>query len=55
LLGTTHFAKDFAMTGVRDQLPPPAGKGRDYGRGFWAQQWLGLRRMVEFSRKAKRS
>src|SRR5450830_30741 len=51
---TTHFGTAFAMTGVRDQLPPPAGKGRNYGRGFWAQQWLGLKRIVEFSRKAPR-
>ena len=28
-------------TGVRDQL-----QGRDYGRGFWAQQWLGLKRLL---------
>jgi hypothetical protein len=27
--------------------------GRDYGRGFWSQQWLGLVRMVEFSRRRK--
>jgi sterol desaturase/sphingolipid hydroxylase (fatty acid hydroxylase superfamily) len=33
----------YEPTGVRDQLP---GQGeRDYGRGFWAQQWLGLRRL----------
>nr|WP_205627220.1 sterol desaturase family protein [Herbaspirillum rhizosphaerae] len=51
---TTHFSKAFAMTGVRDQLPPPAGKGRNYGRGFWAQQWLGLKRIVEFSRRTAR-
>jgi sterol desaturase/sphingolipid hydroxylase (fatty acid hydroxylase superfamily) len=31
-------------TGIRDQLP---GEGRrDYGRGFWVQQWLGLKRLV---------
>lgn len=24
------------------------GKERDYGRGFWARQWPGLKRMVEF-------
>ena len=55
----TADALDFALetlaierTGVRDQLPPPAGKGRDYGHGFWSQQWLGLKRMVEFSSKA---
>ncbi|MFT4195157.1 sterol desaturase family protein [Ottowia sp.] len=29
-------------TGIDDQL----SKGRDYGRGFWAQQWLGLKRLV---------
>jgi sterol desaturase/sphingolipid hydroxylase (fatty acid hydroxylase superfamily) len=28
-------------TGIDDQLT----QGRDYGRGFWAQQWLGLRRL----------
>jgi len=27
---------------VRDQLT----LGRDYGRGFWAQQWLGLKRLA---------
>lgn len=54
LFRTTHFAKGFAMTGVRDQLAPPVGKGRSYGVGFWEQQWLGLKRMVAFSRKAKR-
>jgi len=30
-------------------LLPPEGIGRDYGRGFWSQQWLGLKRMVEFA------
>lgn len=54
LFRTTHFDQGFAMTGVRDQLPPPAGKGRDYGRGFWAQQWLGLKRIVEFTRRSTR-
>lgn len=54
LFRTTHFGQGFAMTGVRDQLPPPAGKGRDYGRGFWAQQWLGLKRIVEFTRRSTR-
>ena len=54
LFRTTHFGSGFAMTGVRDQLPPPAGKGRDYGRGFWAQQWLGLKRIVEFTRRSTR-
>jgi sterol desaturase/sphingolipid hydroxylase (fatty acid hydroxylase superfamily) len=54
--GTARFADGYAATGVRDQverrdrmgnlLPP-----RDYGRGFWRQQWLGLVRMVEFARR----
>ena len=32
----------FEPTGVRDQL-----QGRDYGRGFWAQQCLGLVRLIK--------
>jgi sterol desaturase/sphingolipid hydroxylase (fatty acid hydroxylase superfamily) len=51
LFGTARFGKAFEATGVRDQLPAPQGRGRDYGRGFWAQQWLGLKRMVEFARR----
>jgi sterol desaturase/sphingolipid hydroxylase (fatty acid hydroxylase superfamily) len=51
LFRTAYFGKTFEATGVRDQLPPPQGAGRDYGRGFWAQQWLGLKRMIEFARK----
>lgn len=51
LFGTARFGGGFEETGVRDQLPPPEGMARDYGRGFWAQQWLGLKRMVEFSRR----
>jgi sterol desaturase/sphingolipid hydroxylase (fatty acid hydroxylase superfamily) len=51
VFGTAYFGKGFEATGVRDQLPPPQGSARDYGRGFWAQQWLGLKRMREFSRR----
>jgi len=51
LFGTARFGKAFEATGVRDQLPPPSGELRDYGRGFWMQQWLGLKRMVEFARR----
>jgi len=42
LLGTANFEDRFDATGVRDQV----AQGRDYGRGFWAQQWLGLKRLV---------
>jgi sterol desaturase/sphingolipid hydroxylase (fatty acid hydroxylase superfamily) len=53
LFGTAYFGSTFEATGVRDQLPPPQGKGRDYGSGFWQQQWLGLKRMVELGRKVR--
>jgi sterol desaturase/sphingolipid hydroxylase (fatty acid hydroxylase superfamily) len=43
---SARFGSGFALTGVRDQLPPPQGKGRDYGNTFWSQQWLGLRRLL---------
>ena len=53
---TANFTPRFETTGVRDQLPGTAPDGavipgRDYGRGFWAQQWLGLKRMVEYAGK----
>jgi sterol desaturase/sphingolipid hydroxylase (fatty acid hydroxylase superfamily) len=54
LFGTARFGGGFALTGIRDQMPPPQGKGRDYGHGFWRQQWLGLRRMVEYGQRARR-
>jgi sterol desaturase/sphingolipid hydroxylase (fatty acid hydroxylase superfamily) len=44
LFGTARFDGRYEPTGLRDQLP---GEGaRDYGRGFWAQQWLGLKRLA---------
>jgi sterol desaturase/sphingolipid hydroxylase (fatty acid hydroxylase superfamily) len=46
LFGTADFSRTFEPTGIRDQLPQPDGIGRDYGSGFWSQQWLGLKRMV---------
>jgi sterol desaturase/sphingolipid hydroxylase (fatty acid hydroxylase superfamily) len=42
LLGTADFRREYAATGVRDQVE----QGRDYGRGFWAQQKLGLLRLI---------
>jgi sterol desaturase/sphingolipid hydroxylase (fatty acid hydroxylase superfamily) len=41
LFGTANFEKCFDATGVRDQVE----QGRDYGEGFWRQQWLGLLRL----------
>jgi sterol desaturase/sphingolipid hydroxylase (fatty acid hydroxylase superfamily) len=40
LFGTANFEDRYDPTGVTDQ--PTV----DYGRGFWAQQWLGLKRLV---------
>ncbi len=42
LFGTANYEKRFDPTGVRDQVE----QGRDYGRGFWSQQWLGLKRLA---------
>lgn len=42
LLGTANYEKRFDATGVRDQVE----QGRDYGRGFWHQQWLGIQRLL---------
>ncbi len=44
LFGTANFDLRWDATGVRDQLPEEGG--RDYGRGFWAQQRLGLARLL---------
>jgi sterol desaturase/sphingolipid hydroxylase (fatty acid hydroxylase superfamily) len=41
LFGTANPTDDYPPTGIRDQLT-----GRDYGEGFWRQQWLGLKRMA---------
>jgi sterol desaturase/sphingolipid hydroxylase (fatty acid hydroxylase superfamily) len=43
LFGTARFDGQFDPTGIRDQLPEQGA--RDYGQGFWAQQWLGLQRL----------
>jgi sterol desaturase/sphingolipid hydroxylase (fatty acid hydroxylase superfamily) len=42
LFRTANFELRYDPTGIRDQVE----KGRDYGRGFWAQQWLGLKRLA---------
>jgi sterol desaturase/sphingolipid hydroxylase (fatty acid hydroxylase superfamily) len=44
--GTADFRNEVVPTGISDQLPPPHGVSRDYGSGFWAQQWLALMRLV---------
>lgn len=47
LFGTANFDRRYEPTGVSDQVHPgPDGRVRDYGRGFWTQQWRGLLRLV---------
>lgn len=47
LMGTADFEQRYDPTGVRDQVEPDAvGRLRDYGRGFWSQQWLGVLRLL---------
>ena len=41
MFGTADFTLRFDPTGVRDQVE----QGRDYGGGFWAQQWRGVLRL----------
>ncbi len=41
MFGSANFEDRYDPTGLRDQL-----QGRDYGDGFWAQQWLGLQRLA---------
>jgi sterol desaturase/sphingolipid hydroxylase (fatty acid hydroxylase superfamily) len=40
IFGTADSRVGFVPTGIRDQI-----EGREYGEGWWSQQWLGLRRM----------
>ena len=42
LFRTANFELRWDPTGVRDQVE----QGRDYGGGFWSQQWLGVLRLV---------
>lgn len=42
MFGTANFEQRYDPTGIRDQVE----QGRDYGRGFWSQQWQGVKRLV---------
>ncbi|MCY1543363.1 Fatty acid hydroxylase superfamily protein [compost metagenome] len=44
LFRTARFGVGYGPTGIHDQQPEAGG--RDYGRGFWSQQWLGLKRLT---------
>lgn len=49
--GSARFDLAPGPTGIRDQLPEAGG--RDYGRGFWAQQGLGLQRLAQALRPGR--
>ncbi|MDO9114502.1 MAG: sterol desaturase family protein [Polaromonas sp.] len=42
LFGTANFEQRYDPTGIRDQVE----QSRNYGHGFWSQQWLGLKRLI---------
>jgi sterol desaturase/sphingolipid hydroxylase (fatty acid hydroxylase superfamily) len=42
IFGTARFDLGAGPTGLMDQIT----SRRDYGQGLWAQQWLGLKRLV---------
>ena len=42
LFGTANFEQRYDPTGVRDQVE----NRRNYGLGFWSQQWLGFKRLL---------
>ncbi|RYX93821.1 MAG: sterol desaturase family protein [Comamonadaceae bacterium] len=47
LFGTVNYENRYDPTGIRDQVEPDKdGRLRDYGKGFWSQQWLGLKRLA---------
>ena len=43
LFGTANFEPRFEATGIRDQVE----EGIDYGEGFWSQQRLGMKRLMQ--------
>ncbi len=47
LFGTANFELRDEPTGVRDQVEADEqGRVRDYGAGFWSQQWQGCKRLL---------
>jgi hypothetical protein len=42
MFGTANFDLRFEPTGIRDQVE----QNVDYGKGFWSQQRLGIKRFM---------
>lgn len=40
---TASWNVELQPTGIQDQLPYPEGKDREYGTGWFSQQWLAMR------------
>lgn len=53
IFGSARWHDEPGPTGIRDQLPQYGA--RDYGRGFWAQQWLGLVRLARHLRGSRQA
>ena len=51
LFGTANYERRWDPTGVRDQVEPGPHGVVDYGRGFWQQQWFGLKRLFGRGRR----
>jgi sterol desaturase/sphingolipid hydroxylase (fatty acid hydroxylase superfamily) len=43
MFGTANFDLGFEATGIRDQVEANV----DYGEGFWSQQRLGIKRLIQ--------
>ncbi|XHS76964.1 sterol desaturase family protein [Burkholderiaceae bacterium UC74_6] len=46
MFGTASWSHETQPTGIRDQLQPPLGANRSYGRGVWTQQLRAVGRIV---------
>lgn len=51
LFKTAYYDNRFYETGIRDQVATTDKPARNYGTGFWQQQWLGLTRLLKVFQK----
>jgi sterol desaturase/sphingolipid hydroxylase (fatty acid hydroxylase superfamily) len=54
IFGTASWNATPEPTGIRDQLSTPEGRNRNYGEGWWGQQWKAFARMAERLRARRR-
>jgi sterol desaturase/sphingolipid hydroxylase (fatty acid hydroxylase superfamily) len=53
LFRTASWDPAVEPTGIRDQLSPPSGMGREYGRHLVSQQWLAFVRIAQRLRRQR--